>query len=135
MGRPSGGGRPTPISYFELDVRWLKRQDALRPGTLTPVEEWINGRFRGRIQVLAHDGGVELVTGRRRQFVPIVHTDQHLGGRRPWFLCDCGRRAAILYGAPFQCRCCRKIAYPSQRENTRFQKLRRGQKIRSKLDG
>jgi hypothetical protein len=99
-----------------------------------PVEEWINGRFRGRIQVLAHDGGVELVTG-LRQFVPIVHTAQHIGGARPWFQCDCGKRAAILYGPRFLCRKCRGIAYPSQREPMRHRRLRRTQQIRMKLGG
>jgi hypothetical protein len=135
MGRPSGGGRPTPISYFTVDVRWLKREGALTPGAATPLEERINGRPRGRILVIAHDGDVELVAGQGRQFVPIVRTRQPVGGTRPWFQCDCGRRAAILYGPRFLCRKCRGIAYPSQRESVRFKKLRRAQKVRDKLGG
>jgi hypothetical protein len=135
MGRPSGGGRPTPISYFELDVRWLKRQGALRPGTLTPVEEWINGRLRGQILVVARAGNVELVAGVQRQFVPIGHTAQHISGARAWFQCDCGKRAAILYGPRFLCRKCRGIAYPSQRETLRDRKLRRARKVRMILGG
>src|SRR5215213_3763885 len=46
--RPSGGGRLTPISFFELDVRWLKRQGALIPGGRRVVGQTVNGRFLRR---------------------------------------------------------------------------------------
>jgi hypothetical protein len=135
MARPWGGGRPTPINYLTLDVRWLKRSGYLKAGTEIEVEQSIMGHVRRRIRIKVHDIDVELIVGDRRQYVPIVTTKQRLGGERQWFECDCGERAAILYGPRFACRRCRRIAYPSQRESPRFRALRRAQKIRAKLGG
>jgi hypothetical protein len=135
MGRPSGFGRPTPISFFEIDIRWLKRNGYLEIGCPRRLVEYINGRPAGEIQLVGFPERIEIVTARSRQSVPVVHTHQPLGGQRPWFLCDCGRRAAILYGTPFRCRECHGIAYPSQRHSKRDAKLAKAQKVRMKLGG
>jgi hypothetical protein len=135
MVRPWGGGRPTPSSYLTIDIRWLKRRRLLEPGAVATLELSIMGRPRGKILLAAHATDVELTVGQRRQYVPIVTTKQPLGSERQWFECDCGERAAILYGPRFACRRCRRIAYPSQRESPRFRALRRAQKIRAKLGG
>jgi hypothetical protein len=73
-----------------------------------------------------------------QQRVPLVWTRCHLGGRRPWFLCACGRRAAKLYqyGAPvFACRQCCGLAYRSQQEIPRHRAISRAQKLRMRLGG
>jgi hypothetical protein len=78
------------------------------------------------------------------QRVPIVWTECHLGGRRPWFRCSvysggrrCGRRVALLYGAGelFACRHCYGLAYASQQQSPRDRSLSQAQKIRMRLGG
>jgi hypothetical protein len=56
------------------------------------------------------------------QRVPIAWTDCHFGGRRPWFICSCGRRVAVLFGLRdyFACRHCCELAYESQQEPIRM---------------
>jgi hypothetical protein len=135
MARPWGYGKPTASSFLTVDIRWLKRRGLLEAGTRASIELSLMGRPRGKILLAAHDIDVELVVGDRRQYVPIVTTNQPLGGERPWFECDCGERAAILYGPRFLCRKCRGIAYQSQRESRRHQGLARAQKIRKQLGG
>lgn len=58
-----------------------------------------------------------------RERVPLVTTQQRLGGRRQWFGCPgCGRRCRVLYGAilhgggRFRCRRCHHLRYSSQAE-------------------
>lgn len=57
------------------------------------------------------------------QLVPIVWMSCNLGGKRPWFRCDCrsdgrywGRWVAKLYGAGrvFACRHCYGLVYATQ---------------------
>lgn len=142
MGRPWGGGKPTPASFFELDIRWLKRQGMLRPGKLSWVREIVNGNRRGLLSFLAGEGeGVINIAG-HRQWVLIEETPVHLGGARQWFRCPrCSRLAAKIYGSPraggpaFTCRSCKRIAYPSQNEDKRYLSVRRAQRIRESLGG
>jgi hypothetical protein len=70
--------------------------------------------------------------------VPIIWTECHLGGRRPWFKCltlhngeVCGRRVAKLYGPCFECRQCMGLSYASQREIPLSRAWRRAQFVLS----
>lgn len=69
--------------------------------------------------------------------VQIDRTPCHFGGTRPWFLCPargCGKRVAVLYGgAIFACRCCHRLAYPSENENGYDRAIRRVDKLRERL--
>jgi hypothetical protein len=69
------------------------------------------------------------------QRVPITWTNLHYGGRRPWFICYCGRRVAVLYGLRkyFACRDCYELAYESQQEPTFMRGLLKAQKILNRL--
>ena len=86
--RPSGGGRLTPISFFELDVRWLKRQGAFIPGWRREVRQTVNGRFCEQVTVCGGDSAVEVISSdgvdaprrHRRAKVVVLRTT---GGRRP----------------------------------------------------
>lgn len=53
--------------------------------------------------------------------IPIATTFPHLGGKRYWFQCDCGRRVGRLYLAPgemvFRCRICHDLTYESARRH------------------
>lgn len=139
MPRPWGGGRPTPASFNQLDIRWLKRRGILQSGSKSritfsspyPTAPWVRDYL-----IFVDDDEIELQHEGRTQYLGIVETPVHLGGVRPWFRCpSCGGRAAILYGPRFACRKCKHVAYPSQRESPRYRPLQRAQKIRMRLGG
>ena len=48
----------------------------------------------------------------------IERTGLHLGGSRPWFVCQCGRRCGKLYLTTIsaQCRICAGLNFRSQRQ-------------------
>jgi hypothetical protein len=134
--RPSGGGRLTPISFFELDVRWLKRQGALSSGRRLEVRQTVNGRFCEEVTVCGGGSAVEVISSGGRESIPLTYTAQPFGGQRTWFHCSgCCQRAAILYGFPFRCRQCWRLAYPSQRQDRWTRVVRWPQKCRERLGG
>ena len=117
--------RPTVTSCGSVDIRHLVRRGFFLPRTTL---EWIwrtkaNG-IRGAITLLVLKGGVVFAytlrprqdAKRVRELVRVVWTNSVNGGRRPWFQCPCGRRAAILYLARDlpRCRICSGLVYPSQ---------------------
>lgn len=141
MARPSGGGKLTPASFFRLDVRWLKREGLLEPGRVSIVRETYCGRPRGVVTVEAGDDGLTLTMHGRAQWLGLTETPVHLGGSRLWFRCGCGNRAALVYGSPqpggsrFACRECKRLAYPSQREDPRHRPITMASRIRRQLGG
>ncbi len=83
------------------------------------------GRLECRVE---HSGptGLELYLRRQcvrlnvvvePQLIPIGTVRPHLGGKRFWFQCDCGRRVGRLYLPPgqrgFRCRHCHSLTYRS----------------------
>lgn len=139
MPRPWGGGWPTPASFNQLDIRWLKRKGLLQSGVRSritfsspyPTAPWVR-----EFLIFVDGDEIEIRHEGRTQHLGIVETPVHLGGARPWFRCpSCGGRAAILYGPRFACRKCKHVAYPSQRESPRYRPLQRAQKIRMRLGG
>ena len=128
--------RPLPISFFEVDIHWLKREGLLRPGAIGDITFSILDRVCGSVRTVAHDRTVEILADGGRQAVFISRTRVHFGWRA-WFVCpSCDANVAKLYGGPsFKCRECRRISYPSQRESPRWRPLRRLQKIRRQLGG
>ena len=74
-----------------------------------------------------------------RVTIPITWTGCYLGGARPWFKCDCGRRVGTLFELHqfYVCRTCRGLIYEAQRlsgkrrERTSFPAFR----IRERLGG
>lgn len=56
-----------------------------------------------------------------QQTIPVTTVRPHLGGKRFWFLCGCGRRVGRLYLAPgqrgFACRFCNDLTYTSSRRH------------------
>ena len=82
--------------------------------------------------------GLTIYLGNDTTWVGLEYTDQHLGGRRPWFQCPaCGRRCALLYEQheKLSCRVCRGLAYRSQRCNREDRIRLKAQKIRQRLGG
>src|SRR5436190_147093 len=118
MGGYGSGRRQThdcANDYVRLDVRWLKRQDYLRPG-YSGMVHW--SRRGERIASLSFDVAEDQITLRyktrsrgdewqgKNYPVAVEWMRCHFGGDRAWLRCPaCGRRAAILYGANvFACR-------------------------------
>jgi hypothetical protein len=154
MARPTGGGRVTCESCLSIDVRDWSRRGFLRSG-LEFAWFWNQaGQPCGNISVHVEVDTAVLsfhsqYPGEAKwrgsvQRVPVVWTDCHFGGHRPWFRCTahsggqyCGRRVAVLYGVGdvFACRRCCGLAYVSQQESLRFRQISRSRKIRMRLGG
>ena len=82
--------------------------------------------------------GITVGHGQLRGWAELAYTDQHLGGRRAWFLCPrCDRRCRLLYwrNETLACRICHGLAYTSQRERREYRLLSRAQAIRQRLGG
>jgi len=139
-------GAETTEDYRAIDVRWLKREGVLLPGTHRSITWSRQDRVTGSIDIRSEPGCVVLSYRHRsgdeewqdKSYPVYLDTSPcHMGGERHWFLCPvrgCGRRVALLYGgAIFACRHCHRLAYPSQREPPRDRVARRADRIREKL--
>jgi len=67
----------------------------------------------------------------------IQWTRCNFGGRRPWFICQCGKRVAKLYdtGSIVACRHCLDTIYESQRRGENGRKYLRACRIRLSIGG
>jgi hypothetical protein len=145
MGRPPYGARAAAESCKSIDVRRWHRKGLLAPGQRF-TNSWTFGDERsGSIKVSTERDAVVLMYQTSdglatdwksiNQRVPITWTNLHFGGRRPWFICYCGRRVAVLYGLRdyFACRHCHGLAYESQQEPTFMRGLLKAHKILIRL--
>ena len=141
------GRRATCESRKSIDIRRFHREGRLQAGRLFSWL-WTRGNEpSGRIYIHTGPDALVLIYRWRSwgaaewetvvQRVPISWTGCHLAGQRPWFVCSCGRRVAVLYGAGrlFGCRRCYGLAYASQRQTPRDRGWEQAQKIRMKLGG
>jgi len=149
-GLGSGSGsrwnvKATTGSQHRIDIRWLKKQGYLRPGTYGSLS-WsrrdeqtgsINFRMEGNRIILnyqhrPHGGDWEPV----KQIISFDRTPCNYGGHRTWFLCPrCWQRVALLYGAGkyFFCRHCYDLTYGSQQETRQDRFMRKARKIKRRL--
>jgi len=130
-------------SCKSIDVRRWHRERCLEHGQNFSV----SGKPNGNINVRTETDAVVLEFRVKpwgssawdsvTQRVTIVRTPCHLGGARPWFVCVCGRRCALLFGTSrlFTCRKCAGLHYETQQENPRLHNLSKAQKIRQHLGG
>jgi hypothetical protein len=140
--RAGGAKSPEGVS---VDVREWHRRGLLRPAGQQFSSSWTrNGKPTGSVGVRTEADAVVLTFQGSNEWkcveqrVPLVWTRCHLGGRRPWLLCACGRRVAKLYlrDAPaFACRHCCGLAYASQQEIPRHRAISQAQKMRMRLGG
>jgi hypothetical protein len=146
MGRPPYGARATCESCKSIDVRHWHREGLLSAGQyFTCSWRYSSGEKSGSINVRTERDAVVLTYQTCHglandwksisQRVPITWTDCHFGGQRPWFICNCGRRVAVLYGVReyFACRHCYELAYESQQEPIRWRGLIKAHKILTRL--
>jgi hypothetical protein len=147
-----GSGRystyPTTLDdFYAVDLRYLRRQQLLRPGYHGSLRWLRGGHETGSIRFVAGSDDITLSYRTRdrstghweniREVVPLLRTPQPLGGGRVWFACPhCRRRCAVLYGGRrFLCRRCVAAPYGSQNEGNHDRLLRRAQAIRVRLGG
>ena len=137
--------KTTTESQHQIDIRWLKKQRYLRPGTAGSLSwSWgdeqtgsIGFRMEYERMILnyrhrPHGGDWENV----EQAISFDRTSCNYGGYRTWFLCPrCWKRVAILYGAGkyFLCRHCYNFTYSSQQESRSDRLMRKARKIRARL--
>jgi hypothetical protein len=145
-GRCYHSGKDTTSDFRALDIRRLKKEGLLRPGTSCGWN-WSRGGVKtASINISAEIDRINLSYKSRSNGsdwklmeypVYLEWTECNLGGQRVWFTCPakgCGARVAVLYGgAIFACRKCHDLAYASQRESYSDRAMRRADKIREKL--
>lgn len=151
--RGSGSGRQRDLwtrdtveDYRTLDVRKLKRDGSLLPGSDKTITWFQHGHVLGSVDVRAEPGRIILTRhGRDRDGnvnarnypVCLTTTPCHMGGVRSWFVCPgpgCGRRIAVLcYGNIFACRKCLQVGYQSQKEPLEDRAARRAFRLRKRM--
>jgi hypothetical protein len=65
----------------------------------------------------------------------VERTRLHLGGSRPWFVCTCGRRCAMLYVTSIDARCrvCSDLQFRSQAQTRKARLQTKAENIRNRL--
>ena len=130
--------------HVKIDIRKLQRRGVLVPGVSATMEWTRGGEPWASIGCKVGTGEIilhyycqvnaqewEKVT----QAIPLRYTDCAYGGKRPWFLCRCTRRVAILYAAGklFLCRKCYRLIHRSVNESKTNRAYRKMLKIRKRL--
>lgn len=132
-----------------IDIRYLKKQGSLTPGTIGALSWSCGDEPSGSIRYITYHDRIELIYRSRDpggEWEDVEYpgyfdeTDCHYGGTRQWFLCpglNCNRRVGVLYGAGkyFLCRHCHNLAYSSQTEDRANRSARKSRKIIEKLGG
>ena len=137
------GSKELTEDRLSIDIRvWYKQ--GLLTHNQSFVWEWSDQEERlGSISVATRSYSITLsyrythngIVTDQKIDIRLDRTPCNYGGSRPWFLCPgCGRRSAVLYSGPvFACRCCHKLAYPSQRETPEGRAERRAEALRDRL--
>jgi hypothetical protein len=134
----------TTESRYWLDIRRLKKQGLLRPGTMGLLSWSWRDKKTGTIGYMMEADRMVLIYRHRPhggewepvEAISFDRTPCNYGGFRTWFLCPhCRRRVALIYGAGkyFLCRHCYDLTYASQQENRADRLMRKARKIRRRL--
>jgi hypothetical protein len=121
---------------YAVDVRQLKREGLLAPGTAFTFawDPSVPPVCRVRVRVEAE----ELLFDFDRQTtrVTLFRTPCHLGGARSWFACpNCGKRVARLFSPHFHCRSCVGRPYRTQSMTATQRAREKLRKLRVRLSG
>lgn len=138
--------RNTVSDSLRLDAQAIGRKGLDRYRRFTwrwSWSNWLSGEQHAEIAVVIESPQTVLLDYRKggepmQQTVTLRRTPTHNGGHRlDWYCPRCGRPARYLYGAPFACRHCHDLAYPSQQASHQqagtFAVQRRLAAIRRKL--
>lgn len=153
MGGPRSGNwyrwdkKSLTMEQKQIDIRWLKKQNYLQPGTSGSLSWSCNGESSGYINyVMEQDKMILQYRYRIRgeewsdveETVKFDRTPCNFGGDRKWFLCPrCFKRIAILYGAGkyFLCRHCYDLTYDSCNTNSIQRIFDKATKLKEQLGG
>jgi len=139
--------KSTTESQHRIDIRWMKKQGYLWPGTAGSLSWSCRDEQTGSIRYRMETGRMVLNYRYRRhgeewedveQSISLDWTPCHYGGKRTWFLCPhCNRRVAVLYGAGryFLCRHCYNLTYASQQVQRCDRLMEKARGIRKRLGG
>ena len=151
-GRGSGSwyrwnSKTTTESQHRVDIRWLKKQVALRPAAIGILSWSCRGEGTGAIGFRMETGRIVLNYRHQphggewedvEQIIFFDRTPCNYGGERTWFLCpSCNRRVAVLYGTGkyFLCRHCYNLTYASQQVQRYERLMEKARGIRQRLGG
>ena len=139
--------KDTTGSQKRIDVRFLKKQNYLRPDTCGSLSWSCNGEPNGSIRFTTLANGIQLNYRHRNygedweeveEVIHFEYTSCNYGGKRTWLLCPgCHKRVAIVYGAGkyFLCRHCYDLNYQTQHEDYYDRQISKSHEIRRKLGG
>jgi hypothetical protein len=139
-------GRVTTEETKRIDIRYLKKQNMLRPNTKGSLSWSCSGEPTGNINYTMYENTMILKFRWQRygedwqsveQTIWFDRTRCNFGGERKWFSCPhCNTRVAILYGADvrFLCRHCYQLPYASQSEGYLERLMRKSDKISARLN-
>lgn len=149
----SGSGRWVPWnskitaeSLYAIDIRWMKNNGLLIPGTIGSMSWDCQEKQIGSIGYRIEEDRLILVYRNKymdgeweriEDSIFFTWTSCNYGGERQWFLCpECNRRVALVYGGKYyRCRHCHNLTYASQQENISDRLMRRSRKIRKRMGG
>ena len=139
--------RTTTEEVRRIDIRYLKKQNMLRPNTRGSLSWSCGGEPTGNINYTMYENTMILNFKWRHygdeewqsveQTIWFDRTRCNYGGERKWFSCPgCEARVAILYGADikFYCRHCYQLPYASQGEDYLARLMRKSNKVSARLE-
>ena len=139
--------RTTCEENRRVDIRYLKKQNMLKPNTAGSLSWNTGGEPSGNINYTMYENTMVLNFRYRnygddewtsvRQTIWFDRTPCHYGGSRKWFLCpECDSRVGVLYGVDvhFLCRHCYRLPYASQGEGYLDRMTRKLDKLSNKLE-
>lgn len=115
--------KSTAADYLRLDAHQIGRMGldcCRRFDWRWSWSTWLGGEHASTITVTVEPALSVLLDYRKggepmQQTVALRRAPTHNGGHRlDWYCPRCGRPVRYLYGAPFLCRHCHDLAYPSQ---------------------
>jgi len=129
-----------------VDIRFLKKQGYLSPGTHGSLSWNCDGEPTGDIRFETKHDAIHLIYKHRRhgedwqprnERIAFDRTPCNYGGDRQWLTCPhCARRVAIVYGlnSGFLCRHCYNLPYSSQSEGHLDRMMRKARKISKRIE-
>ena len=131
---------------LRIDIRYLKKNRMLEPGTYTlgwscGDEETAAraGLIVGSRKMVVACSWIDGETGESEKMklaIDLLELPCRYGGSRKWLICPrCGHRMAVLVLTPpsVGCRHCMNLSYASQSENVSYRGLRKMNKIADRL--
>lgn len=136
--------RKTCESSLRIDIRYMRANNLLKPGSQGILSWSRGGQTTSSIRYRSHEASIELEYKTQppvgdgmpvNDHIAIERAAQPFGGTRLYFICRrCQGRCLVLYGGSyFRCRKCQNLAYASQNRVVCDQASAKARKIRERL--